>query len=337
MTHKKVACYFIRMAVSGIFLLMLSLNASAKNILLTNDDGLTSNIVALYSALKESGHDVIVSVPCQGQSGMGAAILFLKPIKPLPEACLGRAALSGDPGVGPVTKKDENFSYTDFYYVNGTPVMATSYGLDVLAPKRWGGAPDLVLSGPNEGRNTGPMINASGTVSNVQFAAARGIPAIALSAGMNTAGKEESDGNIVNNPLSVVVAELSNTLVSHLEGSSDGDALLPESLALNVNFPDDVSHDTAWQLTRIGTYNEYTLAFSEDLSQDSFARSYGLAEQPYPGFTIAYNSTAPTQEQIDNEAYVAQNAISVSVMQVSFGTEKAEHDWLRSRLSELLE
>ena len=53
--------------------------AQAENILITNDDGLTSNLKALYTALKAQGHDVIVSVPCQGQSGMGAAIKFMRP------------------------------------------------------------------------------------------------------------------------------------------------------------------------------------------------------------------------------------------------------------------
>jgi hypothetical protein len=37
--------------------------AFALNIVLSNDDGLTSNLAALYLALKAAGHDVIVSVP----------------------------------------------------------------------------------------------------------------------------------------------------------------------------------------------------------------------------------------------------------------------------------
>lgn len=50
--------------------------ALALNIVLSNDDGLTSNLVALYEALEAAGHDVIVSVPCTGQSGRGAAIVM---------------------------------------------------------------------------------------------------------------------------------------------------------------------------------------------------------------------------------------------------------------------
>ena len=50
--------------------------AFALYILVTNDDGLTSNTKALYETLKAAGHDVIVSVPCTGQSGRGAGIVM---------------------------------------------------------------------------------------------------------------------------------------------------------------------------------------------------------------------------------------------------------------------
>lgn len=50
--------------------------ASALKILITNDDGLSSNVVALTNALRNAGHQVVVSVPCTGQSGRSGA-LFL--------------------------------------------------------------------------------------------------------------------------------------------------------------------------------------------------------------------------------------------------------------------
>nr|WP_277601972.1 5'/3'-nucleotidase SurE [Altererythrobacter sp. BO-6] len=71
--------------------------ANAESIVLTNDDGLTSNLVALYHELKSRGHDVIVSVPCTGQSGMGAAIYFLRPLGPLSQPCLNQAGQPGRP------------------------------------------------------------------------------------------------------------------------------------------------------------------------------------------------------------------------------------------------
>lgn len=39
------------------------LSTNARNIVVSNDDGLTSNVIALHKALREGRHDVIVSVP----------------------------------------------------------------------------------------------------------------------------------------------------------------------------------------------------------------------------------------------------------------------------------
>ena len=74
--------------------------ARAENIVLSNDDGLTSNVKALYEELKAQGHDVIVSVPCSGQSGMGAAIRFMRPLGPLAADCLNGAARQANPAPG---------------------------------------------------------------------------------------------------------------------------------------------------------------------------------------------------------------------------------------------
>ena len=171
-------------------LLTLATPSYALNVLLSNDDGLTSNLVALYQALKAAGHDVIVSVPCSAQSGRGAAIVMYSttvivatsdPQILAEGGCHNGVAPLGAPAVGPFTKA--GYTNGDYHYVHGTPELATLYGLDVLAQARWRRAPDLVLSGPNEGQNVGLIVISSGTVGNVQFAAGRGIPSIALSAG----------------------------------------------------------------------------------------------------------------------------------------------------------
>lgn len=52
---------------------VLASPAHALNILVTNDDCPTSNVKALQEALKADGHDVIVSVPCTGQSRRSGA------------------------------------------------------------------------------------------------------------------------------------------------------------------------------------------------------------------------------------------------------------------------
>jgi 5'-nucleotidase len=119
--------------------------AFALNIVLANDDGLTSNLKALYDELKAAGHSVIVSVPCSGQSGRSAAIVMYSTTTIISDndktqieaegGCHNGAAALGAPAVGPFTKS--GYTGGDFNYVHGTPVMATMYGLDVLAPARW--------------------------------------------------------------------------------------------------------------------------------------------------------------------------------------------------------
>ena len=86
----------IRAAAMAAALAALCGNASALNILLTNDDGLSANVKALYSALKGAGHDVVVSVPCQNQSGKGASINYLTPLVTLSKACRNGAAAAGE-------------------------------------------------------------------------------------------------------------------------------------------------------------------------------------------------------------------------------------------------
>ena len=61
----------------GAGLLAASASASALNIALTNDDGWsTPGIQALYQALTDAGHTVVLAGPLDGQSGSGTAFNF---------------------------------------------------------------------------------------------------------------------------------------------------------------------------------------------------------------------------------------------------------------------
>ncbi len=304
--------------------------AHAENILLSNDDGLTSNVVALYHALKAAGHDVIVSIPCANQSGMGTAVKFDGKMDALAGPCRNLAGKEGDPGAGPVTRPGfEN----DFFYVNGTPVMATLFGLDVLAAKRWGRAPDLVLSGPNEGQNVGPIVLSSGTVSNAQYAALRGLPAIAVSAGVHT-----TDDDGLANPKSREVAALTVKLVDHLKGKARGGALLPQGIALNVNFPNELV-SPQWRRSRIGTYRSYLVSFVDGGDPAPGAPVPGLApgtDTASPRLSIGMNQVPPTAAQARDEAAVYKKDIAVSVMQAGYEvSDKSTDRWLDRALSGL--
>lgn len=288
----------------------------ARTILISNDDGLTSNVVALHAALSEAGYDVVVSVPCTNQSGMGAALRIGRPLAPLTEPCLNDAARPGDPGAGAMTR--EGLQPGDFHYVDGTPVMALMHGIDVVAQQRWAGPPDLVLSGPNEGQNVGAIVLSSGTVSVAQFAALRGLPAIALSAGANTEGED------LSNPLSQGIAAATVELVAALEEKAGEDGrLLPRGLALNVNFPDWLD-GAEWRITRIGSYNAYFVGFTQNMAESAsetmkaMARARGVDVPPLPGVSFDFNTRPPRDGEGSDESVVYRRAIAVSPMQAGY-------------------
>lgn len=289
----------------GAAVLATAAPADARNIVLSNDDGLTANVKALYDALKAEGHDVIVVVPCAQQSGMGAALRLLRPLEPLTADCINGAARIGDPGAGVMTRPGLG---PDFHYVDGTPVMALLYGLDVVAPARWGRAPDLVLSGPNIGHNAGTIVISSGTVSNAQYAMIRGIPAISLSA-----SEQSSSGPDLQNGLALGVARRTLELLRQLEAGSGDHPLLPPGVGLNVNFPDTI--DTArWRMSRIGSYSSYGIRFVEDLGRATGRET----ARPLPGLLISRITSDPSGSQSNDEAVVVRSDISVSVMQIAY-------------------
>jgi 5'/3'-nucleotidase SurE len=313
----------LRLAGAAV-LLGMAAPSFALNILVSNDDGLTSNTKALYEALKAEGHDVVVSVPCTGQSGRGAGIVMYSTSvivadndKTQIEAeggCHNGAAPTGALAVGRLIKA--GFTNGDYYYVHGTPMMAAMYGVDVVAMGRWGKAPDLVLSGPNEGQNVGKIVNSSGTVGNVQFAGGRGLASIALSAGSDT-----TDNVGLANPYSTVVAQLTIKLLKALQAKAGTGALLAPGVTLNVNFPNKPTADLKFAFSRFGSYELYNLKFNN-------AVPYGLG--------IGTGSGTPTAEQAEDESVVSQSRVSVTAMEVGFEHRPAAQQWLRLRLRDLL-
>ena len=223
----------------------------------------------------------------------------------------------------------------DFHYVSGTPVMALLYGLDVVGQKRWGRGPDLVLSGPNEGQNAGAIILSSGTVSNAQYAAVRGIPAIALSAGANSAGDQTLD-----NPVSAAAAKRSVELIAALEKLAGDKPLLPTGIALNVNFPDN-PEGAGWRLSRIGSYNAYVVRFSENMARDAspamkaIARQHGASIPELPGIALDMNSATPQPDQLSDESAVFKTAIAISPMQAGYDLKTKPDAKLKKLLQSL--
>lgn len=316
---------------------LLAQPASALNIVLTNDDSWsTDNIQVLFSKLKAAGHDVIMSAPCTGQSGKGGAVSFLKAVNVDRSEIASQKACVGD--------TDTSKAFSD--YVEGTPVMAALYGIDVLADEVWGKAPDLVISGPNEGNNLGYLTNSSGTLGAANIALARGIPAIAVSA-------ETSDASNA-----ALVADEVITLLSTLEASRPaGQPLLPAFTGLNVNTPQDMANHKGFHFSQVGWNGGMDVFFSGDLSSDStamgyvaqgilakgyattFEQAYAMAQASYAGksgVSISMGGERVNDSAADSEAnLLAEGYITISPMEASVQASQVKNALVQQRLQAL--
>jgi 5'-nucleotidase len=255
--------------------------AFALNILLTNDDGFeAANLRALSERLRAAGHVVVISAPTQNNSGRGGFVEFLRPVTPLTRDTRHATVKAGAPGVGvdPVDPKA--------FYVDGTPVASLLYGLDVASPKFFAGPPDLVISGPNEGNNTGLVNNSSGTVANALYAINRGIPAIAVS-DSRTSGRPYAQ--LAHGDIEYEVADIVVELVGVLDKNRRKHReLLPEGSGLNVNIPPFTAgngQSLPFAFTRMGVATAFSPVFFERLSDSALARSAGV-NLPLPGISL---------------------------------------------------
>jgi 5'-nucleotidase len=130
-------------------------------ILLTNDDGLHAPGMAVLEAIAARlSDDVWVCAPAEENSGAGHSLTLHMPVR-LQQHGKQRFA------------------------VTGTPTDAVNLALRKLFVDK---APDLVISGVNNGENLADDVTYSGTISAAMEAALAGIPAVAMSQALRDAG-----------------------------------------------------------------------------------------------------------------------------------------------------
>jgi 5'-nucleotidase len=137
-------------------------NVEPLRVLVTNDDGVDApGIDALVEALRElPDTDITVVAPAKNQSGTG-----------------GKTTQGAAPAVTDATTKSGYPAKAVAGFPADTIVWAIDRnGIDFT--------PDVVLSGVNFGQNLGSTVDISGTVGAARAAAQRGIPALAVSAGL---------------------------------------------------------------------------------------------------------------------------------------------------------
>jgi 5'-nucleotidase len=329
----------LAMICAAVVLVLFPLSSSAGDekfslrIVLTNDDGFeTENIQALFAALLEAGHEVIMSSPYVNQSGTSGALDFLDPIPPTSEPSEGGLLPAGSFGIGLTTIAP------DQHYVAGKPTAAVLYGIDVLAQQKWGAKPDLVLSGPNDGNNVGRVTSASGTVGATVMALSKAIPAIALSAA-------DDDG-------AEVVAALTVKLVHAL--TRGGHVRLPALTGLNVNFPPidpetQSAKDFRFKLTNVGIASNIGAIFYENLGDGILAQAFGIPPDiGLPGVGIEAQDGRlglppvdvghPDDDDPQSEwnALAAGDVVTVSVIQSTYEASKRQKAKVKKSLRHLL-
>ncbi len=143
------------------------------NILLTNDDGYKNELLTGFAAsLKFIGHNVTIVAPLVNKSAVAHGVTLHKPISVYPQ---------------------EN----NIYAIDGTPVDCIYLALNAIMDK----APDLVISGINNGPNYGDDTVYSGTVAAAREAYMKGVRSISIS---RLEGDELTDVEVIHIATAVV-------------------------------------------------------------------------------------------------------------------------------------
>lgn len=182
-------------------------------ILLTNDDGYEApGIRALYSQLRLAGHRVLLVAPDRNASGTSSSFTW------------GRVNVT------------RNADDPNIFGVSGTPATAVVLGATALyAPGRW---PDLVISGINDGTNTGSLLALSGTVG----AALAGtmlldppVPGIAVNA--ERPATPEARASLAADHVTQVAAHVTHLVAATRGWFCKGGRVVRPTTVLNVNYP----------------------------------------------------------------------------------------------------
>ncbi|KAI1458091.1 sure-like protein [Annulohypoxylon moriforme] len=159
------------------------------HILVTNDDGPPSPtsspyVHSLVRELQKRGHDVSVCLPHTQRSWIGKAHMIGQTVKPLyyrPSETFDPSPSAASQAQGTTyTRPSKNNKDEEWILVDGTPASCAQIGLHHFFHEK--GPVDLVVSGPNYGRNTTAVFAlSSGTLGGAIEAAVCRKKSIALS------------------------------------------------------------------------------------------------------------------------------------------------------------
>ncbi|MGD8398510.1 MAG: 5'/3'-nucleotidase SurE [Anaerolineae bacterium] len=190
-------------------------------ILVTCDDGIESpGLRAAVGAALHLG-DVIVSAPCDQQTGAG------------------RSLPTFHDGAIHAVEYELDGRQVPAYGVFGSPAQAVLYALVELVPRR----PALCVSGINFGENVSTGITGSGTVGAALEAADNDVPALAVSLEVPQAFHYQHSEEIDFATAAHFTRFFARRLLAR--------EMPPDVDVLKVDVPDDATPDTPWRVTRL--------------------------------------------------------------------------------------
>jgi 5'-nucleotidase len=187
-------------------------------VMVTNDDGVLSHgidavVEGLYDDPRLTGAVISIVAPAFQQSGSGDQASPLSELSAVAALTLnGRAATA-----------IESTDLTSPRNGSGSPADAVLWGLMQIRV-----APELVLSGINEGQNVGILSNISGTVGAARTARRNGVPAIGSSQG--------GEVNVFTGPYNYIPSGVDETLAL-VEQWRLGHTVNATNSVLSINIP----------------------------------------------------------------------------------------------------
>lgn len=278
------------------------MDSNPFHILLTNDDGhLAPGIRTMRDVLKDRGYRVSMVAPRAEQSATSMS------------TTMGR-------NIG-LEQVEE-----DYWHLDAQPADTVLVALRHLLDRD---PPDMVVSGINFGPNLGIGLHASGTVAAALVGLLHGLPAIAISAGMlfEEAEQEPRIFPSTTNAL-VPAAEFTCSVIESLRaGSVTGEALLPNGVMLNINYPALPPENIKGVL--------YPEVSGGHMIQLAYKRC-SETDQVVPFFIPGVNPAKPHREEGDVRAHL-EGYITISPVKPNWNPPEEEAVEIRSRLSSLLD
>ncbi|MBU0927623.1 MAG: 5'/3'-nucleotidase SurE [Spirochaetes bacterium] len=271
-------------------------------VLVVNDDGYDApGINLLFDALKQAGYEAWLVGPATNQSGVGTAI----------------NAKMGPPVA--YRKIAENV-----YSFDGTPSDCVIFALTALMA---GAAPDLVISGVNDGPNVGVAQFNSGTVAGAARAVKHGIPAIASSVGLRM--DELRSGFPSSKKYLPDAAAFTVKVVGELRKRwLDGEPMLPAGCGLSINY-----QPYAWD-------EMAGIVYVRNETPAAFQFLYTLPKDKDGAVAVMnmelFKKPARPEPETDDGDILYTKSVAISVFRASWEADDAERAQVAATLSGLV-